>query len=421
MSYFRFARHQTPLSPEGYFLRRQEQRNRRLGHEGWPVRVEQIAHADNLYRTYQILRREGGQAPGVDGRTYDDLGPSEVGFAVRGLAESVASGTYRPQKTRPVSIPKTGGGTRTLQIAAVFDRVLGKALYNAWTPFWETVFLPCSYGFRPRRSSWDMLADLEVAILKDKRTVLAIDDLKSAFDNIPIAPVIELFRQAMNTTNFQLDEKERQGALLLIETVLRGHDRDRAVGLHQGNPFSPLALNVLLHELVDTPLCDGSATPSWFRYADNIVYAAQDVPEGRASIDWVHHLLQRQGLTLKGQDGVVNLAGDQIAPILGYTLRLRGGRLYYGLRNEAISGLTQSLIETHESPNPPAAAAMALLGWMDSVGPAFEDGVARVALSTALDCGLRTCSGRQLRERGKASLERWRATRERAYRRRGLP
>lgn len=422
MTYYDFTRRRRPLTPKGYFLRRQKRRDWKLGFQGWPVRVEQIVHPDHLYQCYQEMRQEGGQAPGVDGLTYDDLSPSEVGQQVRSLAKSVLAGTYRPQQTRPAQIPKPKGGTRTLQIATLFDRVLGKALYRAWSPYWELrVFLPCSYGFRPCRNPWRMLADLEVTVLCEGRAALAIDDIISAYDNVPIAPVIQLFDKAMHSPDFKMTEEDKQRSLRLVDTVLRGHDQNRTIGLHQGNPFSPLALNVLLHDLVDAPL--GAETiPSWFRYADNLVYAAQDVSEGRTAIERVRGLLHSQNLALKQQDGVVNLSRGQTTQLLGYSLWLREGQMAYGLDNDALDRLTCHLIGAHKEDDPPAAANYRLLGWMDSMGPAFANGVVAEALLAAVRCGFRTiCPASLLRQRGRLSQQRWLATRERAYRRRGPP
>ena len=103
-------------------------------------------------------------------------------------------------------------------------------------------------------------------------TTLAIDDVKKAFDFVPIAPLMETFAEHI------VDES----LLQLVETVLRGgEDRDRAVGIPQGSPLSPLALNVYLHHAHDLPLEADVTFPPFFRYADNLVYLCEGVPEGQ--------------------------------------------------------------------------------------------------------------------------------------------
>src|SRR5262245_50111684 len=95
------------------------------------------------------------------------------------LSECILNATYRPQDVRRIAVPKPGTGEyRILKIGVLADRVVGKALHNAFTPLWEGRFLPCSYGFRPRRSTWTLLADLEVAMERQGRWVLGIADIR---------------------------------------------------------------------------------------------------------------------------------------------------------------------------------------------------------------------------------------------------
>ena len=92
-------------------------------------------------------------------------------------------------------------------------------------------------------------------------TTLAVDDVRKAFDNVPIAPLMETFAEHINDPSL----------LQLVETILRGgEDRGRAVGIPQGNPLSPLALNVMLHHAHDLPLEADANFPPLFRYADNL-------------------------------------------------------------------------------------------------------------------------------------------------------
>jgi hypothetical protein len=52
-----------------------------------------------------------------------------------------------------VDIPKPQGGTRPLGIPSVRDRVAQQAAKLVLEPIFEADFLPCSYGFRPKRSA----------------------------------------------------------------------------------------------------------------------------------------------------------------------------------------------------------------------------------------------------------------------------
>jgi hypothetical protein len=59
---------------------------------------------------------------------------------------------------RQVLIPKPGSTERRpLAIAAVRDRIVQAAVKIVLEPVFEADFLPCSFGFRPRRSAHDAL------------------------------------------------------------------------------------------------------------------------------------------------------------------------------------------------------------------------------------------------------------------------
>lgn len=145
-----------------YYRERRARRRRQVARSSiLPVSVAVIADRDHLYECYQELRREGGQAPGIDGVTYTHLSNSEAAEIMGGLSRALLDGTYRPHPTREVRIPKPGTDqTRPLRLGTICDRVVGKALTRVLGPVWERIFLPCSWGFRPRRSPWQMLAAL---------------------------------------------------------------------------------------------------------------------------------------------------------------------------------------------------------------------------------------------------------------------
>src|SRR2546429_536096 len=102
-------------------------------------------------------------------------------------------------------------------------------------------------------------------------------------------------------------------------------------------------------------------SPLWFRYADNMVYLARSVPEGRNVLRKVRRKINPVGLTLKGEDGVCNLAKGQKAQILGFSLMRRGDEVVFGLGNKALDHLTQSLGDAHATSHPPESARASLL------------------------------------------------------------
>ena len=452
------------MVPGDYYRRRRQRRASAHMDPGGPT-LASVADPEHLIATFHAMKAEAGRAPGPDRVTFEGLGPSELAACLRAVSRAILDGSYGPGPSRKLAIPKPGGGHRTLSIPSLFDRVVSKAVYREVMPVFERVFLDGSHGFRPGRSPLTLLAALEAMMIHTGRTVLALDDVKKAFDNVVIADVMEDLREHI---------KDR-GLLTLIEAVIRGgEDRGRAVGIAQGDPFNPLLLNVRLHNAHDVPMTgiaahavpdapgtgavaranpdaprdgvaghtaidDASGTgavdhavpdapptgavdrPPWLRYADNLVYAARSVTEGTQTLDRARRLLGPAGHTLKGEDGPpVDLRTGE-AQLLGFTLSLRDNRLHLGPGEAGWRQLARDLEQAHDAEDPPTAARRAVEGWLACFGAAFESSgasdlerVYRVA--AALGFRELTAPG-ALRERIKASCRRWRAVRRTAHHR----
>jgi retron-type reverse transcriptase len=411
---------------------RRERRRQQMGHTVWPVTAGSIIDSDYLLETYKKCR-QGGQAAGIDKITYAELSNSEVGEIVRKLTPVLQNETYKPHPTRPVSIPKPGKPEpRKLNLGVIFDRVVAKALERRMKLLWEPTFLDCSYGSREGRNAWKMLAALEVQMVTQDRWVLMTADLKSAFDNLPVEEVLESHRKLLDSLPLPKDKKEkaeagkeRQRLLRLVETVVRGHHTSRTRGVDQGNPASPMSLNGVLHFRLDEPiLAELEAPLCWFRYTDNTAYAAQSVKEGRTVLRKMRRLLKPLGLSVH-ESSVTDLAKGKVAQLLGFSLHKEGNMVVYGLGKKALEHLAQNLAECHDDDNPTEAARKSLLGWVDSLGPAFQNGVTEIPaiLRLAAEYGFRElASPEELRRHWELAWGRWRDIRDREYRRRqGLP
>ena len=101
------------------------------------------------------------------------------------LAAELQAGRFRPLPARRVFIPKPGSAEqRPLSIPAIRDRVVQAAVKIVIEPIFEADFLPCSFGFRPKRSAHDALQVLVDESFKGKRWVVETD-VANCFEAIP--------------------------------------------------------------------------------------------------------------------------------------------------------------------------------------------------------------------------------------------
>src|ERR1022692_2873484 len=135
-----------------------------------------VARSDILWRAWGHVAANRG-APGVDGVSIDDVEDSGVGEFLEALAGELKAESYRPKPLRRGAIPKPGqpGATRPLGIPCVCDRVVMAAAKIVLEPIFEAGFLPCSFGFRPKRSAHMAIEAIRVEANRGADWVLDAD------------------------------------------------------------------------------------------------------------------------------------------------------------------------------------------------------------------------------------------------------
>ena len=133
-----------------------------------------VYREDVLWRAWYAVRDNG--APGIDKTTLADAGEYGVTRLLGELASELRAGTWQPLPARKVLIPKPGSSERRpLAIAAVRDRIVQAAMKIVLEPVFEADFLPCSFGFRPKRSAHDALQVLVDEAWQGRRWVVETD------------------------------------------------------------------------------------------------------------------------------------------------------------------------------------------------------------------------------------------------------
>ena len=233
--------------------------------------MDAVCERGNLKLAYQRVVENKGAA-GVDG-----IGIAEFKDHLKQhwptIKAKVLAGEYMPQPVRREDIPKPQGGTRTLGIPTLTDRMIQQALHQVLSPIFEADFSESSYGFRPGRNAHQAVKAAKQYVAEGRRIVVDMD-LEKFFDRVNH----DLLMQKLSA---KIDDGR---VLRLIRRYLEagmmadGMVSQRTEGTPQGGPLSPLLSNILLTELDRELERRGHA---FCRYADdcNIYVRSQQAGE----------------------------------------------------------------------------------------------------------------------------------------------
>jgi RNA-directed DNA polymerase len=282
---------------------------------------DKVHRQDVLWRAWVAVRRNDG-APGIDGITLADVEEYGVERLLEELATDLRNGLWRPLPARRVLIPKPGTSEyRPLSIPPVRDRIVQAAVKIVLEPIFEADFLPCSFGFRPKRSAHDALQVLIDESWRGVRWVVETD-IANCFSAIPHEKLMQAVEERISD----------QGLLKLLRAMLRagvmedGAVRREASGTPQGGPASPMLCNVYLHGL--DRAWDTSEHGVLVRYCDDLVVMCQSREQADAALRRLTVLLGDLGLAPKAaKTRIVRLVeGGQGLDFLGFHNRLVRGR-----------------------------------------------------------------------------------------------
>lgn len=201
---------------------------------------------------------------GIDNESIEEYA-SDLTKNLYKLWNRMSSGTYFPQPVRGVDIPKKQGGTRTLGIPAVSDRIGQTIVKLVLEPKIDPQFHNNSYGYRPGRSAHDAID----ATRKNcwKWDFLLEFDIRGMFDNIP-------WHLIMKALTHHTQEK---WIILYVERwlkadIIKNNGKEvmkRTKGTPQGGPLSPLLMNLFMHYAFDLWMSREFPSLPWCRYADD--------------------------------------------------------------------------------------------------------------------------------------------------------
>lgn len=252
---------------------------------------DKVHRRDVLERAWQQVRRNGG-APGIDGTTIADVEQDGIARLLDELATELRERRFRPCPTRRVYIPKPGRDERRpLAIPAVRDRIVQAALKIVLEPIFEADMLPCSFGFRPKRTAQDALQVVLDASFEGSRWVVETD-IADCFTAIP-------HDRLMSVLSERICDRRVLGllhAFLRAGVLEDGLIRRPVSGTPQGGVISPLLCNVYLGRL------DRAWRPSdgrLVRYADDLLVVCRTRGQAEAALARLTALLADLGLEPK--------------------------------------------------------------------------------------------------------------------------
>jgi RNA-directed DNA polymerase len=238
----------------------------------------------------QVKANKGG--PGIDGVTIEDF-EKDLKNNLYKIWNRMSSGSYFPPPVQAVEIPKQHGGTRTLGVPCVGDRVAQTVVAVHLEKRVDPIFHPDSYGYRPRKSALDAVGKCRERCWR-KNWVIDLD-VQKFFDSVRwdlIVKAVEVHTDAPWVVLYvkrwlRAPVQQADGTLL-----------ERTRGTPQGSSVSPVLANLFLHYAFDMWLVREFPAVEFERYADDAVVHCTTERQARQVLAALQERMEEVGLAL---------------------------------------------------------------------------------------------------------------------------
>lgn len=248
-----------------------------------------------LIAVRDILQNSGSKTPGVDGIT---IKTSKEKLA---LAKSLRRRDYKPLPLRRIYIPKAGNKKklRPISIPTIRDRAFQSLHTLALLPVSEVTADHNSYGFRPKRSCADAIAQSFICLGRQASARFTLEgDIRGCFDNISHEWMLNNI-----CTDTVILEKWLKAGYVEID---KWFTTDQGTG--QGGIISPVLSNMTLDgmEALINRLSRLGNRLNFIRYADDFIVTAysKDLLEQQVK-PAIEFFLKERGLELSQEKTVI--------------------------------------------------------------------------------------------------------------------
>lgn len=236
-------------------------------------------------------KMDGKKAKGIDGIAKDDY-EKNLDANLEHLVERMKRGSYKPEPSRRVYIPKEGSEKgRPLGISSYEDKLVENVIASILDYIYEPKFIETSYGFRPKRSCHQAIREIIEMTQYRKVNYVVEADIKGFFDNVDHEWLMKFLKHDIADRRFlEIIEK-----FLKAGIMEEGKRLESEKGTPQGNGASPILANIYLHYVLDLWFekvvkknCEGDAY--LIRYCDDFVCCFQNKAEAE---QFYHDLIER--------------------------------------------------------------------------------------------------------------------------------
>jgi RNA-directed DNA polymerase len=261
--------------------------------------LENISDLKSLRHAWKRLKKRK-KSRGSDGVTIEGFG-ADLDTNLRGISSKLRDGSYRLHPLRPSVLKKLGASKpRPLQVPAVRDRVVMKALALFIQPSFSQLDLPCSFAYI---SGSDRGVS---AVIRRVHELVALGyvhyfeaDIISFFGAVDRNRLWKMFSKKIRHRSlvpllkqcFDQELDNLEAFQLEYEELFVG----ATSGIPQGGVLSPMLANFYLHEFDRTVTGQGFEL---IRYADDFVVMCKTPAEAQRAHTLCQTILEGLGLQI---------------------------------------------------------------------------------------------------------------------------